>query len=324
MDDTSIASRGRFSFSGLRQTLSGNKLLSTSQQQQLSDQSNNNSIDIIGTPSISAPMTPETVADNMDQSTVQSKVTTDTLDSVKSSSGDADNLTDHIAAAAAHPIASSGARDLLEEFNSSNCGYIIDCAKTNSSSSGNYENATISRQLGIDIHGDGDGDEDEDDTKRKITDPEIQTLLFGNNLIMEPHPKAVSAPSSPSSSSSSAVSSSTSTSTATTLGDIPLVSSKPHSREKYPCNSSTAAQDGGDCLDHKDDDYQAHGLTGRDPRMVHVSSLLSEDAKYLAELFMIKSPCVFDGEYLGKRASTDIIFKHRFFWICPSSRSIHW
>jgi hypothetical protein len=214
-----------------------------------------------------------------------------------------------------------GGRDLLEEFNSSNCGYIIDCAKSNSSGSSNYENATISHRLGINIH--EDEDEDEDSIKRKITDPEIQALLFGNNLIIEPHPKVTASTTSSPSSSSSSSAGSTSTSASTTVGDVP---GKPNSRDKSPCPSSTAAQDGGDCdCVGEDDDHQSHGrtLTGRGLQMVHISSL-SEDAVKLAELFMIKSPSVFDGEYLGKRASTDLIFKNRFFWICPSTRSIHW
>eukprot|EP01035_Chromulina_nebulosa_P027463 gene27463-36122_t len=281
----------RFSFISLRKTLSGSNFMSTSQQQSPDNSQTNTKIDMNIPYSMSAPLTPE-VVDNMDQSTVQSKMTSETLDSMKSSSGgDADNPVDQTTPTA------MGGRDLLEEFNSSNCGYIIDCAKSNSNGSSNYESATVSHRLGINIHEDEDEDED---IKRKITDPEIQALLFGNNIIMEPHPKVTASSTSSSSSSSSSSAGSSSTSTSTTVGDV---TGRQNSRDKSPCPSSTAAQDGSDCVD-EDDDHQSNGstLTGKDLRTAHISSL-SEDAVKLAELFRIKSPSVFDGEYLGKRAS---------------------
>ena len=332
-DDNSVSKGRRFSFTTLRQTLSGSKLLSSPQQpQQTSDMSSN-----IDSSSSTVNPTIKSAVDNTDQITVQSKTTIDTEGSMKSSSGDTDK---RIEQEPTTTTASNG-QDSLKEFNSSNCGYIIDCAKSSSSNRCSRDEAVlVNRALGIDINGDeDDGIDDEDDIQRRITDPEIQTLIFGNNLIIEPHSKGLSAASSsPSSSVSAASSSFISTSTASTADNTGaaatspspshptssstamVMSDKVHSREKSPC-----AYDGADSV-NDDDDNRSHvtSSTGtRGPRMASLSSLPEDTAK-LAALFMIKSHSVFDGEYLGKRASTDLIFKNRFFWICPSTRSIHW
>lgn len=58
-----------------------------------------------------------------------------------------------------------------------------------------------------------------------------------------------------------------------------------------------------------------------------VSIRLSElptHSSSLTRLFEIHSKEVFDGMYMKKKYTSNMFFKRRFVWVCPSTRSLHW
>lgn len=53
-------------------------------------------------------------------------------------------------------------------------------------------------------------------------------------------------------------------------------------------------------------------------------SKLPKAADELCTLFRIKTEAIFNGDYLEKKFDRDFLFKRRFIWIDPSTRSINW